>query len=65
MALQTLHGLIQLARITAEQQPKTIRIDSAGTIWKQSPVGWIKAGVLHAMLDREDFLVAQLGQEEI
>lgn len=60
MALRDFHGLIQLAFAKAHEQYSTLRIDSSGTIWRLSPIGWTVAGKISDPQAREDFLLSQL-----
>jgi hypothetical protein len=64
MGERVLPGLIQKAKLDAEALPLRMTINAAGQIRKRGPRGWIRAGDLPDRQDREDFLVAQLTQEE-
>lgn len=58
------HGLIQKAKLDAEALKLTCLINSAGQIWRRTGCGWSLEGTLDKRQDREDFLVAQLTQED-
>lgn len=61
-----LHPLLRKAETDALALSTQIRIDSAGTIWRNSPdQGWKRnEDKLTDPRDREDFLVGQLSQED-
>ena len=64
MAPIVLHGLIQKAKLDAEALPIRLQINTAGQIWKHDGFQWRPSGTLPDKQDREDFLVAQLTQED-
>lgn len=59
-----LHGLIQKAKIQAEDLHTRLRAGSSGDVWEMRQYGWVKTGQLIDPQNREDFLVSQLTQED-
>lgn len=65
MAERLLHGLIQKAKLQAEALRYVITFGADGTIYRMTPTGWrTDDSKLSDARDREDFLVAQLSQED-
>jgi hypothetical protein len=64
MGDRVLPGLLQRALSDANQLSKRVKVDDRGDIWRVGPAGWVKVGMLARTMDREDFLVAQLSQED-
>jgi hypothetical protein len=59
-----LHGLIQRAKLQAEQIPYKLYPGGKGVrVWRFSPIGWVIVGEL-TRDEAEDFLVGKLTQED-
>lgn len=64
MAERILHGFIQKAKLDAEASRLRMMINTAGQVWKHDGFTWQPSGSLPDKQDREDFLVAQLSQQD-
>jgi hypothetical protein len=61
---RVLHGLLQKAKQDAENLHHRLRVGNDGKVWCMMQFGWKVTGELIDPMDREDFLLSKLTQED-